>query len=104
MKEGSPSDHFHVIDTSVVVALMEGEPEAERFERVIEMATHRTIAAPSVLEAMMVLTRLRGADSAAIVSAELAAHAVEIVAFGGVMLSIAFKAFWQTASRGIEPA
>lgn len=92
-----------VIDTSVIVALVEGEPEAGRFEIAIQAATRRVMAAPSVLEAMIVLTRMRGADSERVVTAELAAHDIDVIPFDLTLVSHAFVAY-STYGKGRHPA
>lgn len=84
-----------VVDTSVIVALVEGEPEAEQLERALDKATQKAMGAPSVLEAMMVLSRLRGADSGNVVMATLAAFDIEVIAFEPRMVTVAFNAFLQ---------
>jgi ribonuclease VapC len=82
-----------VIDTSAIVALVEAEPEAVRFERAILNATSRAVASPSLLEAMMVLSRRRGADSESVVMALIRAFDIVVVAFDEELVTTAFAAF-----------
>lgn len=49
-----------VLDSSALVAIIEGEPEAEAFLSIIEAADAPTIAAPTLFETMIVMLRRHG--------------------------------------------
>lgn len=92
-----------VVDTSVIVALVEGEPEAGRFEAALRYAEQRLMAAPSVFEAILVLTRLRNQNAERIVRAELLAHDISVAPFDDSLLSTATRAF-VTFGKSRHPA
>ena len=48
-----------ILDTSAVVAILQGEPEAQRFAGLIESADHVHISTATVLEASLVLGAVR---------------------------------------------
>lgn len=92
-----------VVDTSAIVAIIEAEPEAPAFELALEQAQTKTVAAPSVIEAMMVLSRKRGADSANVVMGMLRAFEIQVVAFDEHFIPVAFNAFLRFG-KGRHPA
>lgn len=49
-----------VVDTSALLAILQGEPESDTFQRAISAASERCISAVSVLETGLVFTRRRG--------------------------------------------
>ena len=50
-----------IVDTSAVLAVLFGEPDAERYERAIAEASHCRMSVASFLEAAIVLERRSGA-------------------------------------------
>jgi ribonuclease VapC len=52
-----------ILDTSAVVAIMRGEPEAERFAKLLAAADQCRISVANYLELSMVLERQAGSDA-----------------------------------------
>lgn len=92
-----------VVDTSVLIAIIEDEPGATAFVRALEAAESRYIAAPSALEAMLVLGRRRGPAAESIVASLLATFDIELVSFGQAHLALAFRGF-TVFGKGQHPA
>lgn len=68
-----------VIDTSALVAIAFGEPEADRLVAAITDARTRLVAAPTLAEATAVVLRRRGRTGRADLARVLAAGDVEVV-------------------------
>ncbi len=51
-----------VIDTSALIAVLTGEPDAEQYEKAIDRATRRLMSVASILEAAIVLDKRYGPD------------------------------------------
>ena len=73
-----------VIDSSALVAILLGEPEAERLATALAADPVRCISAFSLLETSVVLYRRKGAEAVAELDALLVDLGVEIVAFDAV--------------------
>ncbi|KAF0180274.1 MAG: type II toxin-antitoxin system VapC family toxin [Hyphomonadaceae bacterium] len=95
-----------VLDTSVIVAIAQGEPEAPRFAATITDAGQSVLAAPSYVECALVLEGRYGAAGHAFFGAVLQrlteAHMI-IVDFDAAHARIAREAF-RTFGRGRHPA
>ncbi|HWG37553.1 MAG TPA: type II toxin-antitoxin system VapC family toxin [Terriglobales bacterium] len=52
-----------ILDTSAVAAIAFGEPEASVFAAALEVSAHSRIAAPTYLEAAVVILRAQGPES-----------------------------------------
>jgi len=81
------------IDTSAVLAIMQDEPERERFAALIENAPRRIMSAVSVLEASMVLAARRGPDADAQLDLFLSRGGIEVIPFDDEQLGWARRAF-----------
>jgi len=68
-----------VIDTSALVAMLFGEPEAARLEAAIRAAPVREVGAPSYVEAAVVLRSKRGSAGLVALDALLATLGVAVV-------------------------
>ncbi len=69
------------LDTSAVIAILQGERERTEFVSLIEVAPRKLISSLSVLEAAMVLEGRGGEDAGADLDLFLRRAAVETVAF-----------------------
>lgn len=92
-----------VIDSSVVIAILEQEPEAALFGRLIEEAAACSISAASVLEVAMVLEARRGPLARGVIDDLIRRSGMRIVAFDPEQLALARDAF-SAFGRGHHPA
>ena len=92
-----------VIDTSVLVAVLFGEPETERFAEAIEQDPLRLISAASVLEASLVVESELGEAGGRELDLLLLKAAIETVPFNAEQLAIARDA-WRRYGKGRHPA
>ena len=76
------------LDTSAVLAIMQGENERTEFVSLIEQSARRLISAVSVLEAAMVLEGRRGDDAGADLDIFLQRAAIETVSFDEEQLRV----------------
>ncbi len=84
-----------VIDTSALVAVLLGEPEADRFVRTIAAAPSRCVGAPSYLEAAIVMVARSGPEARQKLDLPIADLAIEIVPFSYDQAVLAAAAFQQ---------
>lgn len=82
-----------VIDSSAIVAILQGEPEAERFVIAIEADDVRLMAVPTILETSIVIERRRGEAGVRELDLILQEIAVDAVAFDSEHLRIARRAY-----------
>ncbi len=82
-----------VVDTSAVLAILQLEPEAERFARALEQAAERLISAVSVLEAGIISVSRRGPAGARGLDSFIAIAELEVVPFDAEQAGIARDAF-----------
>jgi len=92
-----------VIDTSVLIAIAFGEPDASSFEASMEDAEVRLISAASVLEASIVMRQKFGVSGAARLDELMARWPLQIVPFDADQLQWARFAV-ETYGRGQHPA
>lgn len=92
-----------IIDTSAIIAILAGEPDAAHFAQMIERDSAPRIGAPALLEASMVLTRWFGDGAEAALDAFVRESAAEIVAFDLPQLRAAQSAYLQYG-KGRHPA
>ena len=92
-----------VIDTSVLIAIAFGEPDASPFEAPMEPDQVRLVSAASVLEASIVMRQKFGANGAAQLNELLARWPIQIVPFDADQLRWARFAV-ETYGRGQHPA
>jgi ribonuclease VapC len=82
-----------VVDSSAVMAILQGEPESARLTEAIESAAERLISAVSVLEIGILALSRKGERGVAHADALLAAVGLEIVAFDREQAAVAREAF-----------
>ena len=92
-----------VIDSSALVAVLFGEPEAERLTTALAADPVRCISAFSVLETSIVLYRRKGAEAVAEFEALLADLGIEIVPFDAIQARAARVAY-ERFGKGLHPA
>jgi len=92
-----------VIDSSALVAILLGEPEAERLTPALAADPVRCISAFSLLETSVVLYRRKGVEAVAELDALLADLGVEIVAFDAVQARAASAAY-ERFGKGLHAA
>ena len=91
-----------VVDTSVLVAIISEEPDADSFRLKLAAERDARIAAPNVLELLMVLASRRG-DATARVETLLMAFSVTVAPFTPELVPLAHDAFLQFG-KGRHPA
>jgi ribonuclease VapC len=91
------------IDTSAVLAILQGEPERDRFLECIGAAERCQISAMSVLEASLILEQRRGVDACADLDQFLRAAAIAIAPFDEGQIEWARVAF-RRYGKGRHPA
>ncbi|MBM4283461.1 MAG: type II toxin-antitoxin system VapC family toxin [Deltaproteobacteria bacterium] len=82
-----------VIDTSAVVALLLGEPDADALKERLLAGSPRLISAFSVLECHVAMSRKIGPAGPELVDRLLSAVSAEVIAFGDAELASARVAF-----------
>lgn len=92
-----------IIDTSAIIAILAGEPDAAHFAQMIENDPAPRIGTPALLEASMVLTRWFGDDAAIALDAFVRESGAEIVTFDMPQLRAAQNAYLQFG-KGRHPA
>jgi ribonuclease VapC len=90
------------VDTSAVLAIIQGEPEGNEFINIIKNADRVVISAVSVLEAGMVLRGRRGAVGFDQLTGIIDGMAIEIVPFNHLLAAGALDAF-NRYGKGISP-
>jgi ribonuclease VapC len=91
-----------VVDASALLAIIQGEPEANRFLSVIRSADRALVSAVTVLETGIVLRARRGAAGAQELNGLLEAMAIEVVAFDAASAALALDAF-ERYGKGVNP-
>lgn len=92
-----------IIDTSAVIAILAGEPDAALYAQAIENEPLPRIGAPALLEASMVLTRWFGDAAVTALDAFVRESGAEIVAFDLPQLRAA-QAAYRRFGKGQHPA
>jgi ribonuclease VapC len=92
-----------VIDTSAIVAILFGEPEARRFAHAIDQDSLRLMSAVSVLEATMVVESELGEAGGRELDLLLHRAGIEVVGFLPEQLDAARHAF-RAYGKGRHPA
>ena len=82
-----------VIDSSALIAIILGEPERRSFIEAIASTDTRLVAAPTMLEASMVLLSRTGEDRLRDLRDFCARGAVDIAPFGPEHVDVAIDAF-----------
>jgi ribonuclease VapC len=92
-----------VIDTSAIVAILLGEPEAAEFAAVIEQDSSRLLSAASLLEASMVIETRKGEEGARDLDLFIYRAGIRIVAVDAEQAEVARLA-WRRYGKGRHPA
>jgi len=92
-----------VIDTSALIAIFLGEPEADRFDAAIAAATIRLLPATCLLEARIVLVARRDERSVNDLDLWLLKAGVDVVPVDGDLVDLATQA-WLVFGKGRPPA
>jgi ribonuclease VapC len=92
-----------IIDTSAVIAILAGEPDAAHFAQLIEQNPTPRIGTPALLEASIVLTRWFGESAEATLDAFVREADSEIVPFDLPQLRAAQDAY-RRFGKGQHPA
>ncbi len=92
-----------VIDSSALIAIMEGEPERRPFIEAITAADTRLVGAPTMLEASMVVLSRTGEGRLQDLRDFCARGAVETVPFGPEHVDLAVDTF-RRFGKGRHPA
>jgi ribonuclease VapC len=82
-----------VVDSSALIAILEEEPEADRFLNAIRNAPRRLASAISVYETGVVIGARRGWESAHELTAFLEQLGIEIVPFAEPQIAAALEAY-----------
>ena len=92
-----------IVDTSVLVAILLDEPDAEKLSAAIAANTPRIISAVSVLEASIVIESKKGEAGLALLDELLNLAQFEIVAFDDAQQQLARVAY-RRYGKGRHPA
>jgi ribonuclease VapC len=82
-----------VVDTSAVLAILQLEPEAERFAHALEQAAERLISSVSVLEAGIISVSRRGQAGVRGLDSFIAIAELKVVPFDAEQAGVARDAF-----------
>jgi ribonuclease VapC len=82
-----------ILDTSAVIAILAGEPDAAHYAKMIEQDPAPRIGTPALLEASIVLTRWFGEAAEPALDAFVRESAAEIVPFDLPQLRVAQDAY-----------
>ncbi len=92
-----------IVDTSALVAVILGEPDAERYLGAMASADAVSVSAASLTEALIVVEARQGREAANDLSALLADLQVEVIAFDERQAEAAASA-WRRFGKGRHPA
>lgn len=92
-----------VIDSSALIAILLDEPERLPFSNAIERDSVRFMAAPTLLETVMILSAKKGDDALRELDYAIVKMRVEVIPFGYDEQQIAQKAFLMYG-KGRHPA
>ena len=92
-----------VIDTSALIAILFGEPEALLFSRALADASRKLISAVNVLETGIVVEARKGESGGREFDLLLHRGQIEIVAMNADQAELA-RAAWRTYGKGNHPA
>ena len=93
-----------VVDTSALVAIIFREPEGDAFLNLLFETEEAIIAAPTVLEAVIVVRRRRGEAGRGTVEALIAETGIRVEAWGQTHLAAAQEAFTRFGKGQNHPA
>lgn len=92
-----------IVDTSALVAVIAGEPDAESYLKTMVAAPSLSVSAASLTEALIVVEARQGPQAATDLAALLADLEAEVVAFDEVQAEAAASA-WRRFGKGRHPA
>jgi ribonuclease VapC len=92
-----------IVETSAVVAIVLGEPDAERFVDALALPAARLISAANVVEAGIVVEARQGPDAARDLALLLEASAVVVEPVDAEQARLAVDA-WRRFGKGRHPA
>ena len=92
-----------VVDTSAVIAILLGEPEAEAFATAIARAPKRKMSAVCALEAGIVIEARKGEEGGRELDLLLQKVGVEVVPLDAKQVEVA-RAAWRRFGKGRHPA
>ena len=92
-----------VIDSSALISVLLGEVDANRFIMAINTGAPLLIAAPTWVEAAMVITARKGTEGFQEFEQLIAASGIEIIEFDQALAREAYLA-WQRFGKGRHPA
>ncbi len=92
-----------VVDTSALIALLDNEPDADRYETAVAEADSLVISAATALECKIVLEHRYGPVGAVKLDQLLSEQLVEVIAFDREQYAIASAAY-RRFGRGRHPA
>ncbi|MEA4945774.1 MAG: type II toxin-antitoxin system VapC family toxin [Propionicimonas sp.] len=92
-----------IVDTSALVAVILGEPDAEGYLRAMATAESLAVSAATLVEALIVVEARQGRDAATDLAALLTELDAEIVSFDEVQAEQAAAA-WRRFGTGRHPA
>ncbi len=92
-----------VIDTSVVIAILLGEPDAAEFAAAIEQDSMRLLSAASLLEASIVIETRKGDEGARDLDLLIYRAGIQIVPVDAEQAEVARLA-WRRFGKGRHPA
>ena len=93
-----------IVDSSVLLALLFNEEEAEAFRAALNSSDHCRLAAPSLLEASVVAFARGGRSHVADLSEIVEAFEIEIISFTGQHAVLAFEAYARFGKGQGHPA
>ena len=91
-----------VVDSSALVAILENEPEAQRFIAVLHEAPRRLVSAVNVYESGIVIGTRRGREHIAQLTAFINEMSIEIIPFVEPYISGALDAYMRYG-KGVDP-
>lgn len=92
-----------ILDSSAIVAIALDEPERASFVERINLAETVAVAAPTLVEAGIVLSARTGEDAASLLSEMMAAADAVVIEFGAEHWQAAVRAWWRFG-RSRHPA
>ena len=92
-----------IVDTSALLAILFGEPDARRYEEAIASAVPRRMSAVALLEAAMVVEGRGGAQAGQELDALVEKAAIELVPVTPEQTRVARRA-WRRFGKGNHPA
>ena len=92
-----------IVDTSALVAVILGEPDAEGYLRTMSGAESLAVSAATLTEALIVVEARQGRDAASDLAALLAELEAEIVSLDEAQAELAVAA-WRRFGKGRHPA